>query len=179
MQKALGAAMLAAIIGIGCAANAGDLNAGGGLKDDPVYAPETIWTGFYLGLGGGAVNNANSSFHDIALAEPNGLGGDGGFGTVEVGYNRQFGRLVAGAFDVNTSLRIGGVNASDDLDGLWSASGRVGYLVNRSTLAYELGAYSEAHFTFSPSNPIVHDQTYSGFSAGGGIEDAFGRERVR
>jgi len=64
MQKTLVTAGLAAVLGMGGAAYAADLNAGGSLKDGPVYVPETIWTGFYLGVGGGggAVN------HDIKAA---------------------------------------------------------------------------------------------------------------
>ncbi len=186
MQKTIVAATLAAVLGMGYAANAADLNAGGSLKDAPIYAPQTIWTGFYLGVGGGggAVN------HDIKGSitqenldptfELNGLGGDGGFGTVEVGYDRQFGRFVAGVFfnydftNINTTASIGGFSASYDLDGLWSAGGRFGYLVNPSTLAYVLGAYSQAHFSVSPKNPFIGDQTYSGLSVGGGLETQLG-----
>jgi len=168
---------------MGGAAYAADLNAGGSLKDGPVYVPETIWTGFYLGVGGGggAVNHdIKGSFKNIEAADPtfelNGLGADGAFGTVEVGYDRQYGHFVGGIFfnydftGIKTSAQIGGFGASYDLDGLWSAGARLGYLVNPSTLAYVLGAYSEAHFTVSPSNPFIGNQTYSGFSVGGGLE---------
>jgi outer membrane immunogenic protein len=172
----------AALLGMGCAANAADLNAGGSLKDGPVYAPEAAWTGFYLGLGGGggAANHDIKANIEGLAAELNGLGADGGFGTVEVGYDRQFGRFVAGVFfnydftDINTSASISSFSASYDLDGIWTAGGRLGYLVNQSTLAYVLAGYSEAHFTVSPSNRYIGDQTYSGFTVGGGLETHLG-----
>ncbi|MGO9170484.1 MAG: outer membrane protein [Rhodomicrobium sp.] len=186
MQKTLVAASLAAVLGMSGAAYAADIYAGGSSKDAPVYVPETSWTGFYLGVGGGggAVNHDLKATFGKLSGELNGLGGDGGFGTVEVGYDRQFGHFVAGVFfnydftDINTSGSISsgskGLSASYDLDGLWSVGGRFGYLVNPSTLAYVLGAYSQAHFAISPSNPYIGDQTYSGFSVGGGLETRLG-----
>ncbi len=182
MQKTLVAATLAAVLGVSGGAYAADLLTGGSMKDAPAYVPETIWTGFYLGVGGGggAVNHdikgSITEDKDPTTFELNGLGGDGGFGTVELGYDRQFGRFVAGVFfnydftSINTSGNIDGFGASYDLDGLWSAGGRLGYLVNQSTLAYVLGAYSEAHFTVSPKNTLISDQTYGGFSVGAGLE---------
>jgi len=185
MKKTLVAATLAAFVGTGGAVCAADLNPVS-LKDVPVEVPATIWTGFYIGVGGGggAVN------HDIKLgfgrvtADLNGMGGDGGFGTVEVGYDRQFGRFVGGIFfnydftsigsSATISLGRNSLSASYDLDNMWSAGGRLGYLVNSNTLAYVLGAYTQADFTVSPSNKFIGNQTYSGFSVGGGLETALG-----
>ncbi len=186
MQKTLAAATLAAVLGMSGGAYAADLSAGGSMKDASAYVPDTgSWTGFYLGVGGGggAVNHdvkasITQNNQDPSL-ELNGLGGDGGFGTVEVGYDRQFGRFVGGVFfnydftNIGTSASISGLgSASYDLNGLWSAGGRFGYLVNQNTLAYVLGAYSQAQFSLSPK--VISDQTYSGFSVGGGLETHLG-----
>jgi outer membrane immunogenic protein len=186
MQRTLFAATLMAGLGLSGAAMAADVYAtGGGMKDAPVYASATNWTGIYIGVGGGggAVNHDIKASAGSLSGELNGLGGDGGFGTVEVGYDRQFGRFVAGIFfnydftSIGTKLNASGdgsFSASYDLDSLWSVGGRLGYLVNPSTLAYVLGAYTQASFSVSPSNSFVHDKDYSGFSVGGGLETALG-----
>lgn len=48
MKKLAFAAMLAAGMGVSAVASAADLSHGS-LKDEPVYAPAAIWTGFYVG----------------------------------------------------------------------------------------------------------------------------------
>jgi outer membrane immunogenic protein len=159
------------------AASAADVYSGGGLKDGPIYPAATSWTGFYLGVGGGggAVN------HDIKAnilgAELNGLGGEGGFGTVEIGYDRQFGRIVAGIFfnfdftSIRTQLKIAGAEFNADLDNMWTAGARAGYLVNPSTLAYVLAGYTQANFSLPAG---IHGNNPEGFTVGGGLETRLG-----
>jgi outer membrane immunogenic protein len=175
MHKYLSAAALAAVLGMGGVASAADIYSGGGLKDGPAIV--TSWTGFYIGLGGGggAVN------HDIKVnafgsqvAEINGIGGEGGLGTVEVGYDRQFGRIVAGVFfnfdftSISTEFSAAGLGkVSADLDNMWTVGGRVGYLVNNETLAYALAGYTQANFSL-PSG--IHGDNPGGFTVGGGLE---------
>jgi outer membrane immunogenic protein len=174
MQKYLAAAAIAAALGMSGQASAADLYSGGGLKDGPAIV--TSWTGFYIGVGGGggAVN------HDIKVnvdgyrvAEINGLGGEGGLGTVEAGYDRQFGRFVAGVFfnfdftSISTSINVLGGGVKADLDNMWTLGGRVGYLVNPDTLAYVLAGYTQANFSL-PSG--IRGDNPSGFSVGGGLE---------
>ena len=158
MQKTLAAAAFAAVLGIG-GAQAADLN-GGSMKDAPFYAPAQSWTGFYLGAGGGggATNSdlkGNVDFFRLAAsAEANGIGGMGGFGTVQVGYDRQLDhRFVVGAFfdydfaaidsKLSASASLGALNVggsvSFNLTNSWTAGGRAGYLFNPSTLVYGLG----------------------------------------
>ncbi|MBI4724567.1 MAG: outer membrane beta-barrel protein [Rhodomicrobium sp.] len=200
MQKTLVAATLAAVLGMGGSAYAADMYKGGSLKDAPVAvaAPETSWTGFYLGVGGGggAVNHdlkftgedyrydtlQVAEFGGGRSAELNGIGGDGGFVTVEVGYDRQFGRFVGGIFfnydftSIGSEFNAGRFSASYDLDSLWSVGGRLGYLVNPNTLAYVLGAYTQANFEASSALKAfgIGDRDYSGFTVGGGLETALG-----
>jgi len=188
---------LTGAIALATAANAADIYSGGGLKDGPVALEANTWTGFYVGVGGGggAVNhdiNLTQSFTyfdyptETTSADLNGIGGDGAFGTVEVGYDRQFGRFVGGIFfnydftDISSQLKLSSpfnsVSASYDLDSMWSVGGRLGYLVNPSTLAYVLGAYTEASFSASSllKSAGIGDHDYSGFTVGGGLETKLG-----
>jgi outer membrane immunogenic protein len=187
MQKTILAATLAAALGMGGTAYAADLN-GGSLKDAP-YVPETSWTGFYLGVGGGgAMTNDDLKLSDThkrsstnSGAEVKGLGGEGGFGTVQVGYDRQFGGFVAGVFfdydfdsvngDITANVGKTSYKASWSLNDSWSAGGRLGYLVNPSTLAYALAAYTEANYSLPKglSNP-----TRDGYTVGAGLETKLG-----
>lgn len=177
MQKMLVAAALAAGLGMCGTASAADL---GSLKDGPmVLAPVGGWTGAYvgIGIGGGAtsdnVNGTAANRLDIRGAE-------GVFGTVQVGYDRQYGRFVGGIFFdydfTNISAdtvwstgnrRVTYNTGKIDLNNEWSVGGRAGFLVNPETLVYGLAAYTQADFSlpfgFSGS-------TRDGYTVGGGIE---------
>jgi outer membrane immunogenic protein len=158
----------------------------GGLKDE--YVPGVNWTGFYLGAGGGggatsqdlkAIFSSTTGKGGSAFAEADGLGGMGGFGTVQVGYDRQLlPRWVAGVFfdydfdSIDSSFKVGATGLGTlkfpfNLTDQWTVGGRVGYLVNPYTLVYGLGGYTEAHFDLPTG---THNNTFSGFSAGAGIE---------
>jgi outer membrane immunogenic protein len=193
MQKTLVAATFAAVLGMGGAAYAADIYAGGGLKDAPVYAPGISWTGFYLGVGGGGGATSSDARADASIgllsgfAEANGIGGMGGFGTVQVGYDRQLDHhFVVGAFfdydfaSIDSSLS-GGLSwnghtflsgsAPFNLTDSWTVGGRVGYLVNPNTLFYGLAGYTEAHFDLPTG---AQNSTFSGWTAGAGIETNLG-----
>ena len=202
MQKTIIAAAVAAAFGMG-GAHAADLN-GGSLKDAPVYMPGIMWTGFYLGAGGGggalnqdikgdlsyaqrqiqdtATLNGGKGSTSIASADLNGLGGTGGFGTVQVGYDKQLDQhFVVGAFfdydfddigsKVSAKLFSKSYSASVTLTNSWTAGGRAGYLVNPNTLVYGLAGYTEAHFDM-PKGAQKSD--FSGWTAGAGIETNLG-----
>lgn len=181
----LAGASIALSIGM---AYAGDLNTGG-FKDAPLYAPGVNWTGFYIGVGGGggATSSDVKGEADIdklaAFADANGLGGMGGFGTVQVGYDREIDRrFVIGAFfdydfaSIDSKLSAGlsykgssiaSIGAPFNLTDSWTVGGRAGYLVNPSTLVYGLAGYTEASFDLPQG---AHDGTFSGWTAGAGIE---------
>ncbi len=159
----------------------------GGYKDGPAYVG-VDWTGFYLGAGGGggATSQDLKASETIRtrtdFAEADGLGGMGGFGTVQIGYDRQFlPRWVAGVFadfdfdSIDSSFKVGGPGGTlkfpFNLTDSWTVGGRLGYLVNPNTLVYGLGGYTEAKFDL-PSG--THNSTFSGFSAGAGIETSLG-----
>ncbi len=179
MQKTLVTASFAAFLAMGSSVFAADAYSGGSLKDAPVYSPEASWTGLYVGagVGGGFVNHDLTATAFGGSAELNGIGGEGVIGTVEVGYDRQFGAFVGGVFfnydfsDVSSTLRVGAASINADLDNMWSAGGRFGYLINPNTLAYVLGAYSEAEFSLPAG---VKSPTFSGYSVGGGLETKLG-----
>jgi outer membrane immunogenic protein len=193
MQKTILAATLAAAMGMGGTAYAADLN-GGSLKDAPAYIPANTWTGFYLGAGGGAgainsdIKAEATLFKSLTgTAEANGIGGMGGFGTVQVGYDRQLDQhFIVGAFfdydfaSIDSKLSadlafkgntiIGG-SASFNLTDSWTAGGRAGYLVNANTLVYGLAGYTEAQFDLPKG---AHNGTFTGWTAGAGIETNLG-----
>ncbi len=192
MKKTLAAATVAALVGVAGAANAADMYSPTSLKDGPVFAADPSWTGFYLGVGagGGFVNNdIKGSVNPFASAELNGASSEGAFGTVQVGYDRQFGRFVGGVFfnydfgddiSTNANLNLGNVNvanASIKLDDSWAVGGRLGYLVNNDTLVYGLAAYTEGDFKYSANigpDSVSKTFTPSGYSVGAGIETKLG-----
>lgn len=185
MQKALVAAALAAGLGMSGTAFAADLN-GGSLKDGPIsLAPAAGWTGFYLGVGiggGAAVDDLKARATPIEeiydpSAEVNGLGGEGIFGTVQVGYDRQYGRFVGGVFfdydftNISSDVRVGSYKATFDLNDEWSIGGRGGYLVNSETLVYGLVAYTQANFSVPAG---LTGDTRDGYTLGAGLETRLG-----
>lgn len=139
------------------------------------------WSGFYVGVGGGAgavVHELSSPFlGGIAL---NGIGGEGVFGEVTVGYDHLFGeRLLVGVFadgrygGISTDLDIPAIpfGASVELDYGFDVGLRLGYLVTPETLGYVLGGYSWQHFDATTSIPgIAYDWDADGFVVGAGIE---------
>lgn len=143
-------------------------------------APAYNWTGFYIGGAGGA----GASVHQIDVPpiglEFNGIGGEGVFGELNVGYDHDFGSWVAGVMvdarysGMTSELKVPGGSINLDTDYGFDVLGRVGMKVNESTLAYVLGGYSWQHFDLNASSPIgdILDWDSSGFSVGGGLETA-------
>jgi outer membrane immunogenic protein len=136
-------------------------------------AGTTSWTGFYIGagIGGGA--------EVLALGDPAGtteVGGEGGFGTVVLGYDRLIGpRWVAGVladFDFSDisgkvfEANVGGF--SFDHKYSWSVGARLGTLLNPATLLYGTAGYTQAVFEFS--GLLNASSTFDGYFVGAGIE---------
>lgn len=180
MRKIVLAAALAASFGLSGAAMADGMPS----RAPKYIAPEpvaTTWTGFYVGVGfgAGALNHdIKANIDGFELAEVDGLGGEGVFGTVTVGYDHQFGRFVGGIFfdydfsNIGSTIRVAELGSADiDLNNMWSIGGRLGYLVTPNTLLYGLVAYTQANFDF-PSG--LKNDTFSGVSVGGGLETQLG-----
>jgi outer membrane immunogenic protein len=148
-------------------------NGGGAAFEVPAYN----WTGFYVGgaVGAGAVVYEQSS--DLG-GEFNGLGGEGIFGELNVGYDHDFGNWVAG---VLVDGRYSGISTdqfggSIDADYGFDILARAGVKVNESTLAYAVAGYSWQHFDADAPEGIPEasdfDWDSGGFSVGGGLETA-------
>ena len=114
-------------------------------------------------------------------------GGKGWFGTVVGGYDYQFSdRVVAGVFADADFPDIKGRLADTYEEGTaplkqqsaWGAGGRIGLLVNPTTLTYVNGGFTQAHFTggsfanFNGASTALSlgSQTFDGWFLGGGIE---------
>jgi outer membrane immunogenic protein len=156
---------------------------GAGGTGPAVASPDYDWTGFYVG---GSVG-AGEVVHDWSIAggaaDLNGVGGEGVFGEINVGYDHDFGTVVAG---VMVDGNLSGLSTDVDVNGVGTARlkadygfdvlGRVGMKVNPSTLAYVLGGYSWGHFKAEAGPALLgggsYDWSSSGFSVGGGLETA-------
>ena len=163
-------------------------------------APMT-WSGFRIGGGGGyghvnhelsVVLNAPAPAPSGQLASLSGISGEGGFWTVEAGYDHQFSeRMVAGiqfdytgggiSTDINLNIPdIGGptpINAGYELEASDSmtVAGRLGYLVTPDTLAYGLVGYTWTEFNgrlTGDAAGLLPDYSFDvdGLTAGAGIE---------
>jgi outer membrane immunogenic protein len=146
------------------------------------YAPVTNWTGLYVGGGFGY------GLFDVESTGAAGsvtTGGKGWLGTVQVGYDAQFGNWVAGVFaDYDWS----GIKAKANTftgsslkeRSAWSAGGRIGYLVVPQFLTYFSAGYTEARFQGVTGVCVVAgclgttlpSHTFSGYFLGGGTEYA-------
>lgn len=184
MKRLTVLAATAAIIGWAGSASAADVyDEGGSMKDDlPYVAPLPTWSGFYLGVGGGVSATTYDSDLDGVVfdgtlvglptfslfEDQNDIGDLSGFGTVQLGFDRQSGNWVFGLFadydwmnmdtdiEGNTiDLSVGGVpgvglldaSLSTEIDNMWSVGGRIGFLTSPSTLLYGLFAYTQADVT--------------------------------
>ncbi len=203
MRKATIFAAAAALIGVSSIAHADGLMEKRAYKAVPVAAPASVnWTGLYIGagIGAGAVVHEldlNSSQmygeneYDFGNLNFDGIGGQGVFGTLQVGYDRQIAsRWVLGAFfdydftdtDSELSISSGGdrFKITLDQDYMWTAGGRLGFLIHPQTLIYGLAGYSETKFKgprvtlsydgYSASGNLGHLPTFGGLTLGGGFE---------
>src|SRR5215203_7355466 len=129
------------------AASAADLPARPVYREAAVVPVVANWTGFYVGAGGGyGTYNADSTAEFGPIITDNGrAGGRGWFGTVQIGYDYQWGSWVAGIFaDYDFSSIKGTISDMSPGGGLvpfkqdwaWSAGGRIGYLVVPQLLTY-------------------------------------------
>jgi outer membrane immunogenic protein len=154
------------------------------LKDVLPSNPTPIWTGIYIGAGGG-VNSLVSKFTGKpgpdagsgsagASASFDGLGSTGGFGTISIGADYQFtSRWVAGAFGEYDFESLGSdasINIPDqplsahggiDVNGKASVGVRLGYLFSPDTLWYVSGGYSNLSLSDFHLNVVGSDPDIS------------------
>jgi outer membrane immunogenic protein len=169
----------------------------GSVKAAPAAAGPN-WNGFYVGVGIGA----GAVVHDVSVSARDheyeyeydstsrnvlgfdGIGGEGVFGTVTIGYDRVIRPgWVAGVFldydfsNISSDLSIpafGGLSASLDHSHSWSVGARLGFLTNASTLLYGTAGYTQADFDLRTNVSYINDYlrspTVGGYFVGAGIE---------
>jgi outer membrane immunogenic protein len=184
------------ILGVAAALflSAGQAAADGLPSKSAIKAPEAAvgpnWNGFYVGVGVGAgavTHNTSLSIGDycckevVALNEGgnyelfglNGLGGEGFFGTVTIGYDRVVRPgWVLGVFadydfgsSISTDVSLLGYGASIDQNYTWAIGARLGFLANAGTLVYGTAGYTETEFDFFG----LKTQSFGGYFVGAGI----------
>jgi outer membrane immunogenic protein len=180
-------AMLAATAAY-CLFAAGEAAAGGnaGTADGVAWVPPP-WTGFYLGVGGGA----GAVVHDYSIDVPgvgnalsfDGFGGQGVFGTVIAGYDHQLYRaIVVGLFadydfsGISTDVSaLGGLfSQSIDHRHSWSVGGRAGFMSSPTTLWFATAGYTQARFDLSSTSSSFNVPDFKGYFVGGGVESQVG-----
>jgi outer membrane immunogenic protein len=169
-----------------------------------VKAPHTAvgpnWNGFYIGagIGAGSVTHDTSvsvSDYGIPIRSSseggdggsfelfglNGVGGQGAFGTITIGYDRVIRPgWVLGVFadydfgsSISTDVSLFGFGASIDQNYTWAVGARLGFLANPGTLIYGTAGYTETEFDFLG----LKTQDFGGYFVGAGIE-TFLRDNV-
>lgn len=141
------------------------------------------WTGFYLGAGVGA----GAVVHDLSIDIPgvgnllgfDGIGGEGFFGTLIVGYDHQIAPGIVGGvfFDydfsgISTDLSVAGglFAASLEHQNSWSVGARLGLLTSPSTLWYGMAGYTQAQFDLSSTIGPLNLPDFNGYFVGAGVE---------
>lgn len=141
-----------------------------------VTAPAPTWTGFYVGIhGAGAWGDTDLGG---VVAAPL-----GGYSVgAQIGYNWQvLPSFVLGAeldysyADINGGVSIlgGALRLNQNVEGIWSARARLGYLPWQNVMLYGTAGYAEAKtegtLTIAPASAVA-TATHKGFVYGAGIE---------
>ena len=160
--------------------------------DIPVYEPPVEvapvmatydWTGFYVGAMGGYAFDGESEFDFTTAGTASTTEVDGWFAGGTVGVNWQWNWLVLG---VEGDIAWSDIDGSDpcpnpafqctvDVDWLGTARGRIGLAWDR-LLFFGTGgaAFAGVEADTPPFNPAGElDETYFGWTAGGGVEIGF------
>lgn len=169
-----------------------------GMRDEPVVVPHYLfpWTGFYIG--GNLGYSAGDSTTSPGTGAPFDGGGDGfvihpsgWLGGLQIGYNWQIDTVV---FGVEGDLGV--LGADDDQSsatafteaeygGYGTLTGRLGFIDDR-WLFYLKGGLAFANIenragaiaagAVDPTDLTILDDTYTGWTIGGGAEFAFQRD---
>jgi len=165
--------------GMTCAALSPALAADPYIEIPQELAPAYSWTGGYIGLqagyGWGQVDRLTiAGFANSYDANGFLVGAHGGF-------NQQWGSFVLGIegdiewSDMNgDDAGVGGTLDVVDIEWMASVRARAGFAINR-TLIYATGGVAFADITQSNIDgiPISFSETYTGWTAGAGLEYAF------
>jgi outer membrane immunogenic protein len=158
---------LAALAGFAGAAAGADLSRPAPYAPAPYLAPYYNWTGFYVGLngGGGWGTSTWSGFSSFNTS--------GGLIGGTVGYNRQFGPLVAGIEgDLDwANIKGGGIctfGCQTTDNWLGTVRGRLGYAADR-WMPYITGGLAFGNFQ-AASTIGNSNTTNAGWTVGAGVE---------
>jgi len=170
------------------AADAYDRKAGSNVKEVKIEtASEKSWTGIWLGaFGGYGISNTELSLdHVYGDGSPgynkgkvDGLGGEGLFGELQLGADKQIGQFVVGVYGFvgmsgsETTFNIGGVGevASVEEQFGWGGAIRIGKLLNSNNLLYVAGGYREVDVDINIIGNPTQEETFSGFFGEVGLE---------
>ncbi|MEP9388246.1 outer membrane beta-barrel protein [Mesorhizobium sp. KR9-304] len=153
------------------------------------------WSGLYIGAGIGvgavvhdvSVNNLGGVTGFIDSVSLNGIGGEGVFGELTIGYDYMVSpRFLIGAFadahfgNIGPELDGGDlINANLENKYGFDVGGRVGYLFNPTTLGYALAGYTWQRFEldgslFGGAVPFDFEEDRDGYVVGVGMETVLG-----
>ncbi len=156
-------------------------------KSAGAAAQPLVWTGFYVGAGGGS----GAVVHNLSIDVPgvvnllgfDGIGGEGIFGTVVVGADYQIHpAIVIGVFadydfsGISSDLSVAGglFAASLEHKHSWSIGGRLGLLTSPRTLWYGALGYTQAEFDLTSTAGPLTVPEFRGYFVGAGIESLLG-----
>ncbi|MBN8911512.1 MAG: cellulose biosynthesis protein BcsS [Rhizobiales bacterium] len=160
---------------------------------DTVVAPEApSWSGMYFGGSVGyGWNKSTNRYREVGGGgdENHHESGDGGLVSLVWGYDCQWDRIVVGVFgdvdwsDINRGRNFDGMT----IDRSYNIGGRIGVLVQPTTLAFLTAGYSRAHFdndgawdildASGPPGTILRGRNsadFDGYFIGGGLEHMLG-----
>ena len=137
------------------------------------------WTGFYIGVGVGAastVTELSEAYNGFTYQSFDGIGSQGVFGTVVVGYDRQLtSRIVGGIFadydfasNVSTDFSTYYAGASAEQKNTLSVGARLGVLSSPTTLWYGTAGYTQTEF--DAKNFGLGKPDFKGYFVGAGVE---------
>ncbi len=177
-----GASVLALLSCCAASAFAADLGTGGGYKDEPVLP---VWQGFYMGLNAGGVVDGSAIYNFTpgvtAADSKNTADLKGPLAGLQVGYDAQFGHVIAGIeadadflkTDSPTYSIFDGGNMSTQVNEAFSLRARLGVTLQPRVLFYGTGGYAIAnvdHSTDFGGQLFSDSGTIQGWVAGGGLE---------
>ena len=157
----------------------------------PVVALAYDWTGFYLGVSGGygwgqaTWTDQNDGDFAQFLGQQYPMRPSGGMLGGQVGYNKQFDRIVLGAEfsgsatwmkDTVQNSTVTGVFGTTNVQALYAATAKLGYAMDR-ILVYGKGgpAFAQMNIFANDTFANIHfgdSQLRSGFTLGAGLEYA-------
>jgi len=139
------------------------------------------WSGVYVGFGVGAGANVHKLSSDfIPGLSLNGIGGEGVYGQVTVGYDYMVSQrfLLGGLIDahvgsIKTSLDVAGLSADIKETYGFDVGVRAGYLLTPNTLGYVLGGYAWQKYKLDTNiGGFGLDWDQGGYFVGAGVETA-------